>query len=566
MNKDVVYIDVEDDITAIIEKVKSAKEKIVALVPPKRVGVLQSAVNLRLLARTASGSDKRIVLITNNQALVALAASAEIPVAKNLQSKPEVPEIPAIQVDDEDDMIDGQQLPVGDHAKTVVKEKIIEREVEKLGKSSKSSNSKDSFSGIDIDDDSLDVTDDTGKKVSFAKDGSAKKSKKSDSKIPNFDSFRNKLFIGIAAAILLTGGLVWAFVFAPAAKVIVTAATSSENISFSVNLTSSGATDVEKNTIQTMSKSIEKEVEVEFTATGKDTVGEKATGTMELTRTSMSSLPLTVPAGTQFTSGSYVFVSTKAVTLAPTTVGPGGLIQDTKDVPVVAAEIGADYNLPARNYSPSMNGFTAAGGNMSGGSSREVTVVSQSDFDTAIEQLDEISDDEAKEELFAEFKNGEIILKDNVAIERSAPTSQPAIGAEASNGKAKLVLKAKYTVMALPKIDVQEFLKSKLTKQLENENTQRIYDDGIDDVSLSGYFKTDNSETVTIATNGSIGPNIDPEFVKNLAKGRSYGDIQYELGRINGVNDVDVQFSYFWVRTVPDNDNKIEVEFKLEDE
>jgi len=49
MNKDVIYIDVEDDITAIIGKIKASSEKIVALVPPKRVGVLQSAVNLRLL-------------------------------------------------------------------------------------------------------------------------------------------------------------------------------------------------------------------------------------------------------------------------------------------------------------------------------------------------------------------------------------------------------------------------------------------------------------------------------------------------------------------------------------
>lgn len=49
MNKDVLYIDVEDDITTIIGKVKASKSKIIALVPPKRVGVLQSAVNLRLL-------------------------------------------------------------------------------------------------------------------------------------------------------------------------------------------------------------------------------------------------------------------------------------------------------------------------------------------------------------------------------------------------------------------------------------------------------------------------------------------------------------------------------------
>src|ERR1700745_4045027 len=113
--KDVIYIDVEDDITAIIGKVKAGKEKIVALVPPKRTGVLQSAVNLRLLARTADTDGKRLVIITNNSALSSLPASAQIPVAKNLQSRPEIAEIPALEVDDED-IIDGEQLPIGEHA------------------------------------------------------------------------------------------------------------------------------------------------------------------------------------------------------------------------------------------------------------------------------------------------------------------------------------------------------------------------------------------------------------------------------------------------------------------
>jgi hypothetical protein len=114
MNKDVIYIDVEDDITAIIGKVKDAGSKIVALVPPKRIGVLQSAVNLRLLVRAAEQSSKHIVLITSNSALMSLAASAKVPIAKTLQSKPELAEISALDVDDGEDIIDGSQLPVGE--------------------------------------------------------------------------------------------------------------------------------------------------------------------------------------------------------------------------------------------------------------------------------------------------------------------------------------------------------------------------------------------------------------------------------------------------------------------
>src|SRR5690606_21711546 len=93
---------------------------IVALVPPKRVGALQSAVNLRLLDRMARADKKQLVLITNNPGLVALAANSQIPVAKNLQSKPEVAAIPAIIVDDGDDIIDGSQIPVGEHAAKTV--------------------------------------------------------------------------------------------------------------------------------------------------------------------------------------------------------------------------------------------------------------------------------------------------------------------------------------------------------------------------------------------------------------------------------------------------------------
>ena len=45
MQKDVIYIDIDDDITAIIGKIKKSKEQIVAIVPPKRNGAMQSAVN-----------------------------------------------------------------------------------------------------------------------------------------------------------------------------------------------------------------------------------------------------------------------------------------------------------------------------------------------------------------------------------------------------------------------------------------------------------------------------------------------------------------------------------------
>ena len=56
MNKDVIYIEPEDDITDIISKIENSKEKIVALVPPKKTGILRSIVNIKLI--TKSGNNR----------------------------------------------------------------------------------------------------------------------------------------------------------------------------------------------------------------------------------------------------------------------------------------------------------------------------------------------------------------------------------------------------------------------------------------------------------------------------------------------------------------------------
>jgi len=49
-------------------------------------------------------------------------------------------------------------------------------------------------------------------------------------------------------------------------------------------------------------------------------------------------------------------------------------------------------------------------------------------------------------------------------------------------------------------------------------------------------------------------------------KGKIYGEVQQSLESIDGVKEVDVQFSYFWVRTIPNAIDKITIEFKLENE
>ena len=108
MNKDVVYIEPEDDITDILVNIKGAKHKIIALVPPKKAGVLRSAVNFKLIAKTAAQHEKTVVLITTDESLLRLAEKTKMPTAKSLQSKPHLTEMDDAEefgenADDEDE-------------------------------------------------------------------------------------------------------------------------------------------------------------------------------------------------------------------------------------------------------------------------------------------------------------------------------------------------------------------------------------------------------------------------------------------------------------------------------
>lgn len=543
MNKDVIYIDVDDDITAIIGKIKLGKEKIIALVPPKRVGILQSAVNLRLLARAATDSNKHLVLITNNKALMALSAASMIPVAKNLQSKPEIAQLPEVLTNEEDDIIEGSQLPVGDLVKTA-----------DYSKNDDVIDLSDDIKSINIDDETEKVSENSTKKG------------KPKSKVPNFSAFRKKIFIGIAAAILLIVFFVWANVFASSARIIVTTSTSPAPISAMVKLSSTDPTNVTKNTIQTITKQIKKDVSVQFDATGTKDLGEKSKGSVTFSNCS-SSQPKTIPAGTILTNNGQNYL-----TLAQAEVGAGSFDDGvcvtagvSSAVNIIAANAGSSYdtsanaNFSVSGYSSNVSATSANG--ISGGSTKIATVVTAEDIQKASQALADLSSDPVRSQLIRQFDNDEIIITDSFNVDHATAVSTPALDNEATS-KPRLTSSTTFSLTAIAKSEVKLYLKGVYAKQLEKG--QKVYDDGLKNIKLSGYLKNDKGSTVNFSTSGKIGPSIDIQSIKNQSKGKRYGEVQSTIGAVDGVTDVDIKFSYFWVNTVPNDINKIDVEFILE--
>ncbi len=525
--KDVIYIDIEDDITSIIDKVKNASSPIVALVPPKRIGALQSVVNLKLLNRAAEGSKKRLVLITNDHALTALASGVSIPIAKNLQSKPEIAEVPALSVDN-DEVIDGDELPESNGANEDEKDDITTPATAAVGASALANSSRSSR-------------------------------KRSGATIPNFDAFRNKLALIVGGGVLFIAFLVWALVFAPHANVTVVAKTTPYGVNKALVATPDGRLDTAAGALQASVKEIKKSVGADFTATGKKDVGEKATGTVKFSTDSISAILSgrgNIPAGTKLThvTSGLVYTTDTAVNLT--------VASTSGSTTVTAAESGAKYNGATGSVSGVSSSIDATiTSATTGGTDKTVTVVSEDDAAGAREKIKSANADAIKAELKKQFASDLMIVDESFTITPGDPNVSPAVGQEATTGK--VTVETKYTMIGLARNDIRTLLEKDLTKQIGSLPNQMIYDQGLDKVKFNSFAKQDSTYKLNLVSTGYVGPSINSADLAKKLVGKREMEITQIIKNYEGIKSVDVKFSPFWVSTAPSAD-KITIKFDIE--
>ena len=589
MNKDVIYIEPEDDITDIIAKVKNAKTKIVALVPPKKAGVLRSVVNFKLIAKTALQHNKTVVLISTDENLVKFAQSVKMPVAKSLSSKPQLAtddEAEFGDADEESDII--EEEPETETSTSKSEKKDVKSDHEKSHKDDKKAEAvKAKKSEEVVTEDEIDEEADTDKKVA---------KKKSNQKVPNIKKYRTQIIIGSVFAVIMVVVLVWAFAFAPAAKVIVHVRTSDQGFSEKIKLTTDqDKEDIDAGIFYMEEKAIEKTASADFEATGEVDKGTKASGTLTVKRTSPVSIvgngrdAITIPVGTKFTYNGLTYVSTAASTLravdgkdfdtdtckvSTSLVATCDLSKDvTTTVKIEAIENGDKYNMGAVNsgWTASISGATpTSSAAISGGTSKIVKIVSKDDLAAAEENLDITGESDAKKELIDENSDDAIVIKSSFNIENGQLSSSPALGEEVNGDtKPKVTKKTTYKVYTVSRDAVSQYIEKTVEEGL-GDDTRTVYATGAgkDEEKVIAFFesyKNNNGEyTAKLKSTVKIGPRVTPEMISEKILGQKVGQVSTMLTSINGVADVEINRSYFWVTKIPSDINKVEIEITVD--
>lgn len=544
MKKDVIYIDADDDITAIIDKIKGSSAKIIALVPPKRSTVLQSLVNMKLLKHTADDASKRIVLITNEQSLLPLAGGIGLYVARNLQSKPYIPEAKGYEPSAKENVID---------ERSELDENASVGELDESYKASKPALSQQP---------SKTQAAPSKAPISSSKDKPASPKKK---RIPSFEKFRTKLFLIIGGVLLLA--ILWfvAFWVMPKANIVVKAQTSRIEINESLNIGKNLETNNEKSTFKAEEQTLSKTVTEKFRATGEKNIGNKASGTITVQNCDSSS-SIEVPAGTTFTSSNGLsFVSSQAATVPGGSFSGGSCSAPGEaNVTATADKPGGEYNLASgTSYTLSgQSGFvTGYGGQMSGGTTQMAKVITQADVDEAKNKLSQQNNEEAKQELSAKFnKDSTYILGATFTVTSSQPTVSPAVDTQADEGTATMQIT--YTMLALSKDEFNSYLDSKIEGKID-KNKQEIYENGIENIKLS-LTSQDGSKTFLFSAkaNAYVGPKYDKDEIAKEISGKRFSEVVKTLESRPGVSSADVKFSPFWVSKAP-RPSRINIEFEV---
>jgi len=585
MNKDVIYIEPEQDITDILSNVKAAKHKIIALVPPKKAGVLRSAVNFKLIAKTARQHEKTVVLITTDESLQRLASTVKMPVAKSLQSKPQIPNL------DDVDEVEEEKADVIEEEKPTEEKAAEEEKAEELQPKAALKKAEPVLAKKAAKEEIIEGEPEPEAKGDSAKDAKTV-AKMKGAKIPNFAKYRKLIIAGMAVLIVLIGFTVWATAIAPAAEIVVTVHTSKSNFAEKVSFVNhEDKADPKEGIFFLEEKTVTKKAEAEFDATGELDKGTKASGTITVTRlagdmvASESDMAFSVPANTSITINGKDFVVTEGGSVnikesdLDTTKCQGGLFApkrcpiknnvQSSPMKVVAKEVGESYNVAAASSGITLGINTAkkysiSSTAMTGGTSKIVKIVSEEDVKAATSGLTAASEKEAREELKSQFGD-EYILLGNMEQGEPKDTVTPNVDEEVGEDvKPKVVREVTFKMFAVKKDSVKSFISKKLKENAGGDKTQTIYDAGENSAFFEKFQNTTDEGTASLKTSVITGPKVTEQMVADKSLGKKVGEVKHLLQSINGVSSVSVNPNYFWVTSVPSDPNKVQIKVTVE--
>ncbi len=548
MERDTIYLDNDEEITSVVDKLKKTDYSAIDLVIPKEALILQSVVNLKLLKRQAESLGKEITLVTQDKVGRKLAEQIGIPVVGKPGETPK--EVHMSEADKE--MV---AVAAGAAAASAVEATAhkVEAEEEDLGEEIEFK--KESDDGL-LEETSEVVGSET------PKEGVEKSSEIVPPRPISKDLKKKRLkraLIGIgflSLALFIAG-----YIYLPMIRIKVQLAAEKKEVDFTFTADKSyTSVDTGAQVIPAQEITAELEESYKYAATGKKDAGTKATGTIKLIDNGYSTAPnppTTIIAGTRFVSSgsSLTFRSTVNVSV-PVSSYSGGVLQPgaSIDVAVQADQNGDKYNIGATTFTiPGLTGdyskmSASSSAAFTGGTTKQINVVTQTDLNAAKEDAQKQIEQALLQKAIEISERNQRIVDKAYKIEVISANPTPAVGGEATEFELKV--KAKITAIAFTEDDLTKLAETVLADEI-GSGKEIVEKSSL--TAAAEFVEGDFAKgTVKIRVSGEafIATKIDDTVVKiEIAHEKNDAALDY-LKSIDGVKDatIEKQFPSFYKR------------------
>lgn len=320
-------------------------------------------------------------------------------------------------------------------------------------------------------------------------------------------------------------------------------------------------------------KVLEREVEgtKTYPATGSKNVGKTASGFVTIYNFSKTTLILKAQTTVLSANGKRYFFTQDVGNIRPTAfigltnqeIDPTSLVPP---VPVKAEGPGEAYNLPVGTRLEIENEafgsqpqvlYAVVAENISGGTTKEVKVLTAGDVTSAFADLEEELVDKARQELAAGKK--ELRLLDNAAaveIVEQASSHEPGAESQEFSVASKIRLKA----LVYSENDVLSVVITRI-KRLLPEN--KVLKEGSGGELQSSFLAVNFDEGTGVLKNhfeGKLTYQVDSEDLLRKIRGKRVEEIREVLLSRPEIAEVTIKFYPFWVRKAPSIAKKIHLE------
>ena len=561
--EEIIYLEPDEEITSVIDKIKNAQNQSIGLVVPRDATLLQSVVNLRLLIREANSLQKQIAIVTTDKIGRNLAAQVGLPVYNSVKEDRPSSSPPPVSARDEVIEIDSSEpepsyasndAPSDDNSKRRSGPSVHHFQESRPVIRWKSNQRPQ-----------MQKKEPAQQVIETVKPEKIQSSNRDHNYPSQTDHKSGKIFWPIFAILLILAGAA-AYLLWPAATISVLVKADNLDKTLPIIFTNAVTNpDPTQNVfpgllIVTSSQSTQK-----FSATGTKNLGGKASGQVTITN-GLDSLAHKLPAGTKLMSQNKTYLLKTAITV------PGATVQNLQVVPgSIAAQIeaenaGEDYNikagkfviagLPANQQSAI---YAQASTDLTGGFTKVTSVVSQADYDNAQKKIT----DSLMTNLDQDLKTKAAGL---TTIDKAVVLSDPEINSSSKVDQEatdfEMTVKLTKQVMAYDNTKLNSYLVGLLSKQVSSDKMVAIASNSDINFTIDKQAYDKGELDLTADVLAKVSPKISADDIKNNILGKSEASANAYIMAQSGVKEVTFVFRPAFWKVISNLNQNVKVEIK----